>query len=309
MSASSTSPSGGLAPGSSRSSGGQNGRPSAANRLASSAASGSGPRASTYSGDPVARTSSVPSVASLATTSDHGDAVEREPDARDARSARGSRRSEEAPRTLDRVGRSIAGTTTQTLDASSQNRRAGRRHVRPLPPRSPWLSARLRSTVRPALPFRRPRERRRNLRLRCRPDAGNVAQRSRRDGDLELRDGRDPERPGDTRDALRADAVEASVAHELGRKLGLQRAKLLDLAGRHELAQLGLDPRADAAQLADTALANELRDRGRQRADELGRSRCTREPRTGSCRRARAARRRARAGRRSPRCVQIRSHA
>src|SRR5581483_823765 len=69
---SSTSGGGGPAGSPSRSSGGANGRPSAANTPASSAASGSGSSAPTHSADPVARTSAVPNDEAGATTSSTG---------------------------------------------------------------------------------------------------------------------------------------------------------------------------------------------------------------------------------------------
>ena len=72
MSPSSTSGGGSPRNGSSRSSGGQNGIPSAAYTPSSSGASGNGSSASTYAREPVARTSSVPNRSGSATTSSTG---------------------------------------------------------------------------------------------------------------------------------------------------------------------------------------------------------------------------------------------
>src|SRR5690348_4828260 len=72
MSATSTSSGGSPRNGASRSSGGTNGRPSAAYTPASVGASGSGPSASTYASEPVARSSSVPKRAGGATTRSTG---------------------------------------------------------------------------------------------------------------------------------------------------------------------------------------------------------------------------------------------
>ena len=67
--------------------------------------------------------------------------------------------------------------------------------------------------------------------------------------------------------------MEAPVAHELEWVLVLQRSQLMDAAGLDQLAELGLDAGADAAQLAHTPVADQARNGQWSRAHELGRSR------------------------------------
>ena len=68
------------------------------------------------------------------------------------------------------------------------------------------------------------------------------------------------ERPSSARDA-----------DELRQRLRLELVQLGDLAGLDELAQPRLDPGPDPGQLAHAALADELGDVGRRRADQLRR--------------------------------------
>ena len=63
----------------------------------------------------------------------------------------------------------------------------------------------------------------------------------------------------------------ARDADELRQRLGLELPQLGQLARLDELLQPRLDPRADPGELADTPGADELRDVGRRRADQLGR--------------------------------------
>ena len=80
----------------------------------------------------------------------------------------------------------------------------------------------------------------------------------------------DAERPRDLDRALRAQPEVAAEADEVGRELALELRQLGDLAGLDELAQPRLDPRADPAQLAHPPGPHELGDGDRRGADRLG---------------------------------------
>jgi hypothetical protein len=126
-------------------------------------------------------------------------------------------------------------------------------------------------------PPRRPRPSRRaqgldELLLGLWPDPRHLAQASLFGRGAKVVERRDPERAADLDAALGADPEQTAEADQLRRQFALEVGELLDVTRFDELAQPALDAGADAAQLLGTAGANELRDRGRRRADHVGRA-------------------------------------
>ena len=120
--------------------------------------------------------------------------------------------------------------------------------------------------ARPLLPC----ERGDQLGLRLRPDPGHACEPSLCRGLPELLGGAHAESAPDLDRTLRAETDEPPEPDELGRDLALQLVELGDPPRLEELAEPRLDPRADAAQLADAAGLHELRDRRLRLADQLG---------------------------------------
>ena len=107
-------------------------------------------------------------------------------------------------------------------------------------------------------------------RLGLRPDPRHGPQPARGRRLAKLVGGADAERPRELDRALRAEPEVAAEADEIGRELALELCQLGDLARLDELAQPRLDPRADPAQLAHPPRPHQLRDRDRRAADRLG---------------------------------------
>ena len=266
----STRPAGACVPGASRSSGGQYGRPSRSNKVSSSCASGSGSSARTYSRRARRAEELRAEHRRLCHDERHRHAVQREPDRtpllalehRHDRRERGERR-DGCVRVLrcddDReLVRQLAEPTCGAGDLAAER---GRDRGRELPaPVDGERTRRLRLTL----------ERRPDLQLGRRTDPGRVPQTARGDRSLELCDGRHVEIAGNAEDPFRGEAEQPAEADELGLELRLELAEFGDLSCLDELAQLRLDPRADAPQLANAALPHELRDRRRGGPDQLG---------------------------------------
>ena len=256
----------------SRSSGGTNGSPSAAKTPSSSGASGSGSCAATHSGEPVARTSSVPRRDGSATTSSTGTPSTVTP------SVRPSPRSTTATICGKASKRSSTerspGTTTASRSEASRQRRGSPAAIPPSASAIDSTSGRLRlsksgfgadgciSRARAA----------RSLRSVSGPIARHLLQAPGLGRLPQLSERAHAEHPADLQHPLDRDAEEAPEPGELGRHLALELLQLCDLARLDELLQPPLDPRADPAQFADAALPNELRDRRRRRADQVGRA-------------------------------------
>ena len=113
-------------------------------------------------------------------------------------------------------------------------------------------------------------ERRDQLGLRLRPDSGHACKPSLRRGLAELLGGANAESAPDLDRTLGAETDEPPEPDELGRHLALQLVELGDPPRLEELAEPRLDPRADAAQLADATGLHELGDRRLRLADQLG---------------------------------------
>ena len=266
MSESSTRSSGGRAPGSSRSSGGQYGSPRAAKTRASSGSAGSGPSAARTRVNPWrgrARCRTSPATRRRASP----DAVQRQPDGPPlvALEHRHDRRKRGESRDRLRPAAPTARRPTSSVE-SSQKRRGGTRHAhRRAPTRSRVPSARLLSTVSPRADIASPAERRCDRRLGLLADAGHLSQAAGGDSRLEL--------GHRLRHRVRGRCSTcASRSHRAGARSSRARvgssscsaASSRDLARLDQLAELGLDAGADAAQLAYTA----RRGRAPQRAVE-----------------------------------------
>ena len=251
----------------SRSSGGTHGRPSAAKTPASSAASGSGPSEATHSGEPVARTSAVPNDASDATTSSTGTPSSVTPT---SGATRATISGSSANRSRTASPSSDATTTERWVEPSAQ--RLGSPAGTPpsglcdLPDDClrPWQEQRLRRSG------CGPDERVEDPRLGLRPDSRRLAQAAGGGSSSELLDARDSERAPDVRDTCCTEPDQPAECGELGGDRPFELSQLRELARLDELAQAALDAGTDAAQLADAAGAHELRNRRRQRADQLG---------------------------------------
>ena len=115
-------------------------------------------------------------------------------------------------------------------------------------------------------------ERLEQLRLALGPDPRHVPQLPGRRCLAQLAGSPHAERPRDLERAGRPEPEVATEADQLGRELALELRELGDLAGLHELPQPGLDPRADAAQLAHPPGLHQPGDRDRRAADRLGRA-------------------------------------
>src|SRR5580765_2922314 len=113
-------------------------------------------------------------------------------------------------------------------------------------------------------------EARGDLRLGRRPDARDVAQPAGRGGLAQLVRGADAERAAELDHALRAESDQAAESDQLGLHLGLQLVDLGQAARLDQLLQPCLDRWPDASQLPHPPLPDELGDRGRRRADQLG---------------------------------------
>ena len=105
----------------------------------------------------------------------------------------------------------------------------------------------------------------------------------------QLVDGADAEAATDLGHPRRPDADQPPEPDELRRQLGLELAQLGDLAGLDQLAQAALDAGADAGELAHASAPDELGDRRRRRAHQLGRASVGAHARTATPRRGRAA--------------------
>src|SRR5581483_7830483 len=264
---SSTSGGGGPAGSPSRSSGGANGRPSAANTPASSAASGSGSSAPTHSADPVARTSAVPNDEAGATTSSTGVPSTVTPrwggDERDdLRQGRerpshrlrvvGGDRDREPARAVAPATRVAGGDAAERVRDTLDERPRARQQQR---------------ACRGVIAALQCGE---NPRLRLGADAGRLAQPAGGRGGAELRGRPHAQRLPDLRRPPRAEPEQPPERGELRRDGALELAQLREPAGLDELAQPALDSGPDPAQLAHAPRTHELRDRRRCRPDQLG---------------------------------------
>ena len=237
----------------SRSSGGTNGRPSAAKTPSSSGASGSGSCAATHSGEPVARTSSVPRRAGSATTSSTG-----------------------TPSTVTPSARRSPRSTTATICGSASNRSstdrspgdddreplrrvapaarvAGRDPAERLGDRLDERPAAVQQQRRRCCGLRFSRQRRAQLALGLGPDPRHLLQPSGLGRLAQLRERADAEHASDLEHALDRDAEEAPEPGELRRDLALELLQLGDLAGLDQL---------DAAAARSPARSRAARGRG-----------------------------------------------
>ena len=118
--------------------------------------------------------------------------------------------------------------------------------------------------------LRLPRQRRKQLPLRLRPDPGHLAEPSLAGGVAQLLEGAHAEHPADLEHPLDRDAEEAAEPGQLRRDLALELPQFRDLAGLDELTQPPVDAGPDAAQLSRPPLADELGDRRGRPSDQLG---------------------------------------
>ena len=130
-------------------------------------------------------------------------------------------------------------------------------------------------TVEPYTPWRAgfglTGQRRHQLRLGLRADAGHVAQTAGSGRLPQLACGADLEGAGDVDDALGTQPEVAAQTDEVRHEVALELGELRDLSGGDELAQAGLDPGTDASKLATPTRGDELGDRHRAVANGLGR--------------------------------------
>ena len=286
---------------------GTNGRPSAAKTPSSSGASGSGSSAATYSGEPVARTSSVPKRVGLGDDELDRDALDRHAERPPVAALDARRRSAAAPRTAPApasVARNDDGEPLRRVApaarvARGDRRRAPRRSTR----RARGCGAAATDAGPPAAAPRASAAR--SLRSVSGPMPGTSCSRPAVGRLAELRERAHAERAADLEHPLARDAEEPPEPDELRRDLALELVQLGDLAGLDELAQPPLDPRPDPAQLAGAALrgraprpARASRGSGRPRGGRRAPCTARRPP-------ARAARRTPRAARRSRRCPAV----
>ena len=117
---------------------------------------------------------------------------------------------------------------------------------------------------------RLPRQRLEQLPLRLRPDPRHLPKAALARCLAQLLECPHAEHSPDLEHPLDRDAEEAAEPRQLGRDVALELLQLRDLAGLDELSKPPLDPGPDAAQLPHPALLDELRDRSRGRADQVG---------------------------------------
>ena len=256
----------------SRSSGGTNGSPSAAKTPSSSGASGSGSCAATHSGEPVARTSSVPRRDGSATTSSTGTPSTVTPSVRPSpRSTTATICGKASKRSRTRaVAGNHDGEPFRGIAPAA--RVAGRNPAERLGDRLDQRPAAVEQERLRGGRLHLARQSGAQLALRLRPDARHLLQAPGLGRLPQLSERAHAEHSADLQHPLDRDAEEAPEPGELGRHLALELLQLCDLARLDELLQPPLDPRADPAQFADAALPNELRDRRRRRADQVGRA-------------------------------------
>ncbi len=236
------------------------------------AASGSGSSASTYAGEPVARTSAVPNRRGSATTSSTGTPSTVTPTAcRSPCSTTATIWGSEPKRASTAAGSGAAQTTARRSQES--------RHLRTSPAASPSRAAATPATSSRARFSSSPwrgcglglaAERLEQPRLGLRPDTRHGPQPARGRSLAELVGGAHAERPRELDRALRPQAEIAAEPDEVRRELALELRQLGDVARLDELPQPGLDPRPDPAQLTRPPGPHQLRDGHRRAADRLG---------------------------------------
>ena len=151
-----------------------------------------------------------------------------------------------------RVARDLS--TERLGDAVAQSERLVEKHA---PPRTGPI---------------RLRQRGQQLRLRLRPDSRDALQPSRGSGLAELVHRPHSERAPDLDRPLRPEAEQPPEADQLRRDLALQLVELCDPPRLDQLLQPRLDPRPDPAQLAHAPRPDEIGDRRLRLADHLGRA-------------------------------------
>ena len=108
------------------------------------------------------------------------------------------------------------------------------------------------------------------LALGLRPDAGHLLEPARGRRLPQLVECADAEHAADLEHPPDGDAEEAPEPGELRRDLALELLQLRDLAGFDQLSEPALDSRPDPTQLAHSALPDEVGDRRRRGADQVG---------------------------------------